>query len=200
MPRVMLGGLLGGLAMWIVGFIFWGTPLSMLALGRTDDAASVAIQASLKQYLGPLGTGAYPIPWPDTPLGTQAYGEGPVALVMFNAQGFARLDTGAMLGGLILGIVCTLILAFALERVTRGMTFGGRLTIVGLFAVAITAYSQIGQPIFNHAPWGYYIYLWISEVASWLAAGAVIAWALPKPKQSVEPEVASAEPADPPLE
>ena len=29
MPRVLLGGLLGGFAMWIVGFIFWGTPLSM---------------------------------------------------------------------------------------------------------------------------------------------------------------------------
>jgi hypothetical protein len=35
--------------------------------------------------------------------------------------------------------------------------------------------------VFNHMPWGYFVYLWISDVASWVAAGAVIAWALPRP-------------------
>ena len=54
-------------------------------------------------------------------------------------------------------------------------------TIVGLFAVAIASYAHLGQPVFNHAPWGYFIYLWISEIAGWLAAGAVIAWLLPRP-------------------
>ena len=181
MPRAVLGGLLGGVAMWIVGFIFWGTPLKYLALTQTSDAASATIQATLAQQLGATGTGAYPIPWPDTPAGTQLYGHGPVATVLFNNSGFAALDTSALIGGLILGIVCTLLLAFALARVTVGMSFGGRLTIVALFAVAITAYSQLGQPIFNHAPWGYFVYLWISEIAGWLAAGAVIASLLPKP-------------------
>jgi hypothetical protein len=181
MPRAVLGGLLGGIAMWIVGFIFWGTPLSLLAVTSTGDAASASVQAALAQHLGPTGSGAYPIPWPGTPSGTQMYGQGPVAMVLFNAHGFALPDTAALIGGLILGVVCALLLAFALARVTAGMSFGGRLTIVGLFAIAITAYSQLGQPIFNHAPWGYFIYLWISEVAGWLAAGAVIAWLLPKP-------------------
>lgn len=181
MPRAVLGGLLGGIAMWIVGFIFWGTPLKYLALTQTSDAASATIQATLAQQLGATGTGAYPIPWPDTPAGTQLYGHGPVATVLFNNSGFAVLDTSALIGGLILGIVCALLLAFVLARVTVGMSFGGRLTVVGLFALAITAYSQLGQPIFNHAPWGYFIYLWISEIAGWLAAGAVIAWLLPKP-------------------
>lgn len=181
MPRAVLGGLLGGVAMWIVGFIFWGTPLSLLAVTSIGDAASASVQAALAQHLGPTGTGAYPIPWPGTPSGTQMYGQGPVAMVLYNANGFALPDTAALIGGLILGIVCALVLAFALARVTAGMSFGGRLTIVGLFAVAITAYSQLGQPIFNHAPWGYFVYLWISEIAGWLAAGAVIAWLLPKP-------------------
>lgn len=186
MPRVLLGGLLGGVAMWIVGFIFWGTPLSMLATSNAGDSASVAVQAALAQHLGPNGTGAYPIPWPGTPLGTQAYGEGPTALVLFNTNGFALPDTAALVGGLILGIVCALLLAFALARLTIGMSFAQRLTAVGLFAVAFTAYSQLGQPVFNHAPWGYFIYLWISEVAGWLAAGAAIAWLLPKPTAPME--------------
>lgn len=193
MPRAVLGGLLGGIAMWIVGFIFWGTPLSLLAVTGTSDTASAAVQAALAQHLGPTGTGAYPIPWPGTPSGTQMYGQGPVAMVLFNAHGFALPDTAALIGGLILGIVCALLLAFVLARVTVGMSFGGRLTVVGSFALAITAYSQLGQPIFNHAPWGYFVYLWISEIAGWLAAGAVIAWLLPRP-------VAAASPAEAPSE
>lgn len=181
MPRAVLGGLLGGIAMWIIGFIFWGTPLSLLAVTSTGDAASASVQAALAQHLGPTGTGAYPIPWPGTPSGTQMYGQGPVAMVLYNAHGFALPDTAALIAGLVLSVICALVLAFALARVTVGMSFGGRLTIVGLFAIAITAYSQLGQPIFNHAPWGYFVYLWISEIAGWLAAGAVIAWLLPKP-------------------
>ncbi|WP_343520546.1 hypothetical protein [Sphingomonas sp.] len=194
MPRAVLGGLLGGVAMWIIGFIFWGTPLSLLAVTSTGDAASASVQAALAQHLGPTGSGAYPIPWPGTPSGTQMYGQGPVAMVLFNAHGFALPDTAALIAGLVLSVVCALVLAFALARVTVGMSFGGRLTIVGLFAVAITAYSQLGQPIFNHAPWGYFVYLWISEVAGWLAAGAVIAWLLPKPV------VAATAPIEAPLE
>lgn len=194
MPRAVLGGLLGGIAMWIVGFIFWGTPLKYLALTQTSDAASATIQATLAQQLAATGTGAYPVPWPDTPTGTQLYGQGPVAMVLFNNSGFAALDTSALISGLILGIVCSILLAFALARVTAGWSFGGRLTIVALFALAITSYAQLGQPIFNHAPWGYFIYLWISEIAGWLAAGAVIASLLPK-RVVVAPVV---EPAEPP--
>lgn len=36
MVRTVIGGLLGGLAIYVVGFIFWGTPLSGLAFHRAD--------------------------------------------------------------------------------------------------------------------------------------------------------------------
>jgi hypothetical protein len=181
MPRLLLGGVLGGLAMWLVGFLFWGTPLSLLALSNTDDTTSAALQAALAQHLAPLGSGAYPIPWSGTPAGTQAFGQGPTAMVMFNSHGFAIPDSGALIGGLVLAIVCALVVAFAMRLSARGLSFAQRLQLVALIAVAVTAYSDIGQPVFNHAPWGYFIYLWVSDVASWMAAGAVIAWILPRP-------------------
>lgn len=179
MGRVILGGLLGGVAMWLIGFIFWGTPLSRLALSNAGDPGSAAVQAALAQQLGPLGTGAYPIPWPGTPAGTAAYGQGPIAMVLFNASGFANPDMGALVGGLILAVICALLLALALRMVAANRTFGERMRLVALTSVAFTAYSQLGQPIFNHAPTGYYVYLWISEVIGWLVAGAVIAKLLP---------------------
>jgi len=181
MARLFLGGALGGLAMWLVGFIFWGTPLSLLALSKTDAATTAAVQAALAQHLGPLGTGAYPIPWPGTPQGTQLYGQGPTAMVLFNTSGFANPDSAALIGGLVLAILCALLAGFALRMVAATLGFADRLKLVAITAVAVTAYSDLGQPIFNHAPWGYFFYLWVSDVASWIAAGAVLAWALPRP-------------------
>ncbi len=181
MTRLLLGGALGGLAMWLVGFIFWGTPLSLLALSKTDAATTAALQAALAQHLGPLGSGAYPIPWPGTPQGTQLYGQGPTAMVLFNSSGFAIPDSAALIGGLVLAILCVLAAGFALRMVAGGLDFAARLRLVAIVAVAVTAYSDLGQPIFNHAPWGYFVYLWISDVLSWVAAGAVLAWALPQP-------------------
>lgn len=181
MARLFLGGALGGLAMWLVGFIFWGTPLSLLALSRTDAASTAAVQAALAQHLGPLGTGAYPIPWPGTPQGTVLYGQGPTAMVLFNTSGFANPDSASLIGGLVLAILCVLIAGFALRMVAATLSFADRLKLVAIIAVAVTAYSDLGQPIFNHAPLGYFFYLWVSDVVSWIAAGAVLAWALPRP-------------------
>jgi hypothetical protein len=181
MARLFLGGALGGLAMWLVGFIFWGTPLSLLALSRTDAPTTAAVQAALAQHLGPLGSGAYAIPWPGTPQGTALYGQGPTAMVLFNTGGFANPDSASLIGGLVLAILCVLLAGFAMRMVAAGLGFRDRLKLVVLAAVAVTAYSDLGQPIFNHAPWGYFFYLWLSDVASWVAAGAVLAWALPRP-------------------
>lgn len=181
MPKLLLGGVLGGLAMWVVGFLFWGTPLSRIALSATDEPTSAALHAALAQHLGPLGTGAYPVPWIGSAAGTTLYGQGPTAMIFFNTHGFASPDSAALIGGLVLAMVCALAVGFALRLVASGLGFADRLKLVAVIAVAVTAYSDLGQPIFNHMPWGYFFYLWISDVASWLAAGAVLAWALPRP-------------------
>lgn len=182
MARWMMGGVIGGVAMWVVGFLFWGTPLSRLALSRTDEAATAQLQRVLAEQLGPLGTGAYPVPWPGTPAGTQLHGQGPVAMVFFNSSGFAIPDSSALIGGLVLAIVCALLLGLAIRAVAGGQSFAARLRLVAVIAVAVTGYTDLGQPIFNHMPLGYFLYLWIGDVAGWLAAGAVLAWALPRPE------------------
>ncbi|QIG81144.1 hypothetical protein [Stakelama tenebrarum] len=181
MPRLLLGGVVGGLAMWFVGFIFWGTPLSYLAFTVAPDAQGLAVQAALAENLGPTGTGAYPIPWPGTNAGTSAYGNGPTAMVLFNNNGFPVVDSSALIGGLVLAILCALVIAAALRSFTQGASFGTRMKLVALFAVAITVYVDLGQPIFNHAPWGYFLFAWVADLVSFLAAGAVISrWFMPR--------------------
>ncbi|HKR16589.1 hypothetical protein [Rhizorhapis sp.] len=182
MVRTILGGIAGGFAMYVVGFIFWGTPLSRIALSKTGDLESATIQQALAANLTESGSGSYPIPWPGTPQGTTLYGRGPTAMVHFNTSGFPVMDSAALLAGLILAIVSALIIAFALRTVGHYFAdFGLRARLVAAFAVAIPLYIHIGQPIFNHAPWPYFVYSFVCDVLGFLAAGLVIArWFLPR--------------------
>jgi hypothetical protein len=190
MGRALLGGILGGVAMWIVGFIFWGTPLNRLAFSVAPDSANAAIQTMLAQQLGPTGTGVYSVPWAGTQAGSYLYAQGPTALIHFNAHGFAVVDGNALIGGLVLAIIAAVLVAFALRSVATALSFSQRVTLVGLFAVAIPAYLDLGQIVFNHAPPGYHIYMFVSDVVAFLAAGAIIAWFLPKPVVAVPEPVA----------
>lgn len=182
MARVTIGGILGGIAMWIVGFLFWGTPLSRIALSAVDDATGAAVQTALRQNLGPSGAGAYPVPWPGTDAGTVLFGQGPSAMIFYHPGGLPVVDSAALIGGLVLAVVCALLIGFALWAVSdRVTTFSARMKLVVPFALAAATYIDLGQPIFNHMPWGYFVYLWISDVVSLVAAGAIIArWFLPR--------------------
>jgi hypothetical protein len=183
MTRMVIGSVLGGIAMWLVGFLFWGTPLSRFALTIADEPANAAIQSALAQHLGSTGTGAYPVPWPGTPAATVLYGQGPTAMVFYNSSGFPVFDSAALIGGLVLAIICALLIGTALYTLSGRVTsFADRVKLVILFALAATLYTDIGQPIYNHMPWSYFIYLWLSNVVALVVAGAVIArWFLPQP-------------------
>lgn len=173
MVRTLIGGLLGGLAMFITGFIFWGTPLSALALSRVGDQASANLQAAMAQALSPTGTGVYVIPDPATAQGTILYGRGPVAQVFYNEGGFPVMDSGALIGGLILSLVVGVIMALALRFALSDFASRARVTI--LFALAAVLWLHIGQAVFNHAPWGYIIYLAFSDFVALAVAGLIAA-------------------------
>ncbi|KQM98563.1 hypothetical protein ASE85_11985 [Sphingobium sp. Leaf26] len=173
MVRSLIGGLLGGLAMFITGFIFWGTPLSALALSRVDDQASANLQAAMAQALTPTGTGVYVIPDPATAQGTILYGRGPVAQVFYNEGGFPVMDSSALIGGLILSLIVGVVIALALRFALSDFSSRARVTL--LFALAAVLWLHIGQAVFNHAPWGYILYLAFSDFVALAAAGLIAA-------------------------
>jgi hypothetical protein len=189
MVRALIGGLLGGLAMFMTGFIFWGTPLSALALSRTDEQASANLQAAMAQALTPTGTGVYVIPDPATAQGTILYGKGPVAQIFYNEGGFPVMDSGALIGGLILSLIVGVVIALALRFVTTGFADRARATI--LFALAAVLWLHIGQAVFNHAPWGYILYLAFSDFVALALAGLIAAKLM---ETKAEATVAAADP------
>lgn len=194
MIRTLLGGLVGGVAMFIAGFIFWATPLGEIPFVRASEPNNAALQIALAQTLTPTGTGAYMIPaHTNSAAGTVLYAQGPIAIVHFNTQGFPTEDTGMIVSGLVFALVSGLLLAFALA-VTGAVSFAGRARLVVCFAIGVTSWTILAQPVFNHFGWGYWIYSFIAESTGLILAGLVIArWFVPAPAVAVVPS----EPAKP---
>ena len=184
MVRILIGSVAGGIAQWIIGAIFWATPLAKIAFRVVDDTKNAAVQQALAANLSETGTGTYYVPWPDTAQGTVLHGKGPVALIHFNTAGFPVMDGTSLIEGLILSILTILLVGIALHAVAdRVQDFASRVKLVVLFAVAATLYFTIGLPIFNYSlPWTYFVYLALSQVIGLVAGGLVLVrWFMPKP-------------------
>jgi hypothetical protein len=182
MVRIVIGSILGGLAQFLVGFIFWGTPLSRIAFTVAPDAQAAAVQTALAQNLTATGTGTYYVPWPETAQGLILHGRGPVALIFFNTGGFPLMSPASLIGGLVLSVVSIFLLGLALHTVANRVTdFASRAKIVVFAGVATTLYFILGQPTYNfYMPWGYWVYLALSLVIGFVAGGLVLArWFVP---------------------
>lgn len=182
MLRSVIGGLLGGLALFVTGFIFWETPLSAIAMSRAGDQASANLQAALAQALNATGTGVYVIPDPSTAQGTVLYGRGPVAQIFYNSSGFPVTDGASLIGGLILSLIVGLLIGLALKLALTD--FVSRVRASVFFTLAAVLWVDVGQAVFNHAPWGYILYLSFSDFVG-LALAGVIAAKLMDSKTSV---------------
>ncbi len=199
MIRTVIGGLVAGIIIFVIGFIFWATPLGELAYSKADEAQNAAVQTSLAQNLvkkdpetGEMsGTGTYIIPNHNSAAGAVLYARGPIATVHFNTRGYSPDDMSMILPGFIVAVVAGLLIAFGLAAV-GGRSFGDLARLVVCFSLGFTVWKYIGAPIFNHHGWGYWIYAFIAESVALIVAGLVVArWFVPHHRT----EAPAAEPA-----
>jgi hypothetical protein len=138
MVRIVIGSVAGGLAMFIVGFLFFATPLQLIGYSSASEAQNAAAQAALAQNLP--GTGTYIVPSPMSAQGAVLYGKGPVALVHYNSEGFSTSSMTVVVAGLIQEIIVALILGLALLGIaTRVTDFASHARLVVWFSVGATA-------------------------------------------------------------
>lgn len=189
MIRTFIGGLAGGLILFVTGFIFWATPLGEIPFSHTGDAQSAAIQLALAEHLTPTGTGAYVIPGHASAGGAVLYAQGPIATVYFNTAGFSPEDMSMLLPGLVAALVAGLLMAFALAAVGGGgRGFAATARLVVLISLGFCVWEFLAAPIFNHFGWRYWIYAFVAESVSLILAGLVIArWFLPAPPKAAAP-------------
>ncbi|WCT72553.1 hypothetical protein PQ455_13015 [Sphingomonas naphthae] len=180
--RLILGSLIGAVAMFFVGFLFWVTPLANLAYTTAPDNAAAATQTALAQNLTATGTGTYMIPSPSgSAANTVLYGRGPIATIHFNTAGFPVDDAAGMISGYIHNVIVALMMGFALYGIAGRVTdFASRAKVLVLITLAGATFAHLGTPIWLHFDWAWAIFSFVSDVAMLLAGGLVIArWFLP---------------------
>ncbi len=191
--RTVIGGIVAGIIIFVVGFVFWATPLAEFAYKTAGDQQGAAIQLALAQNLSESGTGTYIIPAHESAQGAVLYAQGPIATVHFNTTGYSPDDMSMILPGFIMALISGLLMAFALAAVGGGgRSFAASAQLVVLFSLAVTIWTTLSQPVFNHYGWGYWVYSFLAETTGVVLAGLVVArWFLPHPRSA---------PADAPTE
>ena len=74
---------------------------------------------------------------------------------------------------ILLALATGVLIALALRFVTGDFNSRARVSI--LFALATVLWLHIGQAVFNHAPWGYSLYLALSDLVALSVAGLIAA-------------------------
>jgi hypothetical protein len=179
MIKLAIGSFVAAIAMFVTGFIFFATPIGMIAYSSANETQSAAVQAALAANLPQTGT--YMVPDPSTQSGTTLYGQGPVATVHYNSKGFSLSDMSGVGYGFVQELIVCILLAGALSTLDRRIPdFASRAKIVVLFSIASSAMINLGNPIWLHHGWTYWTYSFVAEAAMLIAAGLVIArWFLP---------------------
>ena len=180
MIRVLIGSLAGGVVMFVVGFIFWASPLHGIAYSSASEQQSANVQLALANNLPHVGR--YIVPDPRSAGGTILYGKGPVSTVDYNPQGFSTQGGPWMLGGFIHEVVVAGLIGFSLLGVAGRVTdFRERARLVIGFSAAGSVLICLSDPIWMHSDWRFAIYNLIACMAMLIAPGLVIArWFLPK--------------------
>jgi hypothetical protein len=179
MVRAVIGAVLGAIAMFIIGFIFFATPLYKLAASNLDDNQAAAVQQVMAANVPRTGT--YFVPEPVTSAQSVMYGRGPIATVHYNIRGFAAADPAVLVEGFIHMLIVALFSALALYWLARRITaFDEQIKITGLAIAAAAIFMRLGEPIWYHHDWAWAIYNFIADSISLGVAALIILKMLPK--------------------
>ena len=201
MGRMIIGALVAAVAMFFIGFIFFG-PLGLnhIATGSVTDAQAAAIQQSLSANLP--NTGTFVVPSPESsPPQTVMYGQGPIATIHYNTAGFAAMDTKALGIGFAFDFLIALLIGIALLGIEgRVPDFGSKARVAMIIAVAGSAYNHLSEPIYYHHDWPHFVYAFVADGLMLAAAGFILAWFLTRRTRTEVAATESIEPVEPPVE
>jgi len=178
MVRVIIGAAVAAIAMLIVGFLLFATPLNGLGTGNVGNAEAAQLQSALALNLPRTGT--YAVPDPNTAEQTVMYGQGPVATVHYNTGGYAAGDPAMIVWGIVLNFITALLIGLGLLGIDRRVPdFASRARLIIPLAVAAAAFIRLGEPIYLRHDWGNAIYSFFGNALALVVGGLVVAWFIP---------------------
>lgn len=175
MLKPALGALLAAIAMFMWGFVYWGSGL-VDPFAHVSAEAETAIGEALKANL--TADGVYFIP--DSKVGTEEewmarMGQGPIAMMNFKSGGAPPMGM-TMAQGFAHMLVTALLLAGLLAYVAPAGTYLERFRLVAVVGVIAAVFAHLGQPIWWHFPWSYAILGAVYDAGAYAIAGAILAY------------------------
>lgn len=179
MGRLLVGSLVAAVAMFLIGFVFYGTPLFSNAYKTAPFETQMTVQEAMK---GLPASGTYFIPTGVDEAAMTAHRAGPTAMLRVNLQGSEMVDPMAMVKGFVHMAVSAFLLGLLLLRVAPKIwNFGERMAIVVTASLAIVVFVRLGEPIWFGGDWTFTLYVAVVDLISLSAAGFILAkWFLPK--------------------
>ena len=192
MMRVILGAAVAAVAMLVIGFLLFATPLNGIGSSNVGNAEAAQLQSALALNLP--ATGTYAVPDPDTAEQTVMYGRGPVATIHYNTAGYAAGDPTMILWGLLLNFLAALLIGLGLVGIGPRVTdFASRARLVVPLAVAAAGFMHLSRPLYLHHDWSNAIYGMFGDGLALAVGGLIVAWFIPHSRRAVGPADAPTE-------
>jgi hypothetical protein len=179
MVRLGLGAFGAAFLMFMWGFAFWAVGLIDPAKhmsAESETAVAQALRAHTTEH------GLYFVP--DSKNGTEAesaarMAQGPFAMIYVKPSGATMGDPAVMGMGFVHMFVTALLIGIILTWVLPATpTWMDRFKLVALIGATATIFGVLGNPIWWHHAWSASLTFAVFDFASYLIAGAVMAWAI----------------------
>lgn len=178
MIRIIVGSLLAATATFLMGWLFFATPIA----SQGYRTASPDVVASVHDALKALPeSGTYTIPYGMTATDAAMAREG-TAIVQINREGVDRMLDPQVFGlGFLHMLLSFLLIGLFLWTLRSALpTPVSRITPVLMLAAIAVVWTRLGQPIWFHTDWRNAIYLALTDFLSLAVGGVILAFFIPR--------------------
>jgi len=187
MKKAILAGIVGGIILWVWGFLAWAVlPLhkpSMRNISNEDAVIEV-----LRTNINVKGVYIFPgMPLDDNQASmdtyTQKYMRGPTGMIIYDPQGSDPMMLSQFINGLIILMISAFLAAWFLSRSTAAASsYMARVLFCGMLGIFISFFSHLSAWNWMGFPLDYTTAMMIDAIIGWLLAGLGIAAIVKVPK------------------
>jgi hypothetical protein len=188
MKKTLLGGLVGGVILFVWSFLAW-TVLPLHTSSLREIPNEEAVVSALKPALP--SRGVYMLRH-NPGMGAEKAAQdawiekikqGPTGLIFYDPNGSDPMMVGQMVTGLIIDILSALVVAWLLTRSTAlSASYLSRVMFCGIFAIFVTTFDYLSMWNWMGYPGDFTTGLVVDALIAWLLAGLGIAAIVKAPK------------------
>lgn len=179
MKKLLLSALVGGIVLFLWGWLTWVLPVHSNSIRTINNEEAVV--SALKINIEEKGVYTFPgMKQSEDPAVVeewkQKYEEGPVGMIIYDPEGKSPMNAGQIIIGLIISILSAYFTAWFLSRSTAAASsYLARVAYCGMLGIFISVAVHLVNWNWMDYPIDYTVGWIIDAVIGWLIAGLVIA-------------------------